>query len=305
MARFRDREERRLIAIRDVLFDDPGQGIYDNNPRAFVLSTSEKNLWAGIRQDAADYFHRNSIGWHKTRPGKVPGHLLSSQVACVNHLYLLRQRADLASAILSAIDPEICAAEIVDDGFVEFEFIGKEQRLQEQAFTRGANCTSVDAAMIGRTALGDRRLFLIEWKYTEAYQTEDKYIHARAAVYDHLMSGALSPFVPVEPHVFYYEPFYQLMRQTLLGVLITNYGDYGCSSYCHVHVAPDENKEFHLRMTAPNIKGDTVSQAWKGMLKSSDQFISLTPRAFLTPVVGARDTKALSCYLDQRYWACV
>jgi hypothetical protein len=63
--------------------------------------------------------------------------MLSSQVACVNHLYLLRQRPDLAKAVLAAVDPEVVEATIVDDGYVEFEFIGKCPRLEERAFTRG------------------------------------------------------------------------------------------------------------------------------------------------------------------------
>ena len=179
MSGFRDREEHRLVALRDALFGDPGQGLYRKIPRAFVLAKAERNLWAGIRQDAADYFKRNNIGWHMTSWGELPGHVLSSQVACVNHLFLLRQRQDLATAVLKSVDPEISAAEVVDDGFVEFEFIGKQQRLKEKAFSRGANCTSVDAAMIGRTTSGERRMFLIEWKYVEAYSTEDKYIEAR------------------------------------------------------------------------------------------------------------------------------
>ena len=158
--------------------------------------------------------------------------MLSSQVACVNHLYLLRQRPDLAKAVLRAIDPDIVEAAIVDDGYVEFEFIGARQYMAERAFTKGANCTSVDAFMIGRTTHGRRRAFLVEWKYIEAYRRQDKYIPRRARVYDDLIMAEDSPFKPpgrsgtrdqIEPHALYFEPFYQLMRQTLLGWLISKY----------------------------------------------------------------------------------
>ena len=83
----------------------------------------------------------------------------------MNHLYLLRQRQDLASVVLRAIDEEVSEAETVDDGYVEFEFIGAHRYLNEREFSRGANCTSVDAFMIGRTGQGSRRAFLLEWKY--------------------------------------------------------------------------------------------------------------------------------------------
>jgi Restriction Endonuclease associating with ARP/Domain of unknown function (DUF3470) len=132
-------------------------------------------------------------------------------------MYLLRQRPDLAKAVLRAIDPEVVEAEIVDDGYVEFEFIGARQYLTERASSRGANCTSVDAFMIGRTAHDARRAFLMEWKYTEAYRREDKYIPERARVYDDLVTAEDSPFKQVEPRALYFEPFYQMMRQTLLG----------------------------------------------------------------------------------------
>jgi hypothetical protein len=62
----------------------------------------------------------------------------------------------LARAVLRSVDKEIEEAEIVDEGYVEFEFIGEQQYLMEGAFQRGAMRTSVDAFMIGRTARGCR-----------------------------------------------------------------------------------------------------------------------------------------------------
>jgi hypothetical protein len=82
----------------------------------------------------------------------------------------LHQRPDLATAVLRAIDPAVVNAEIVDDGYVEFEFIGARQYLEERAFSRGAHCTSVDAFMIGGVRGGGKRAFLVEWKYTESYR---------------------------------------------------------------------------------------------------------------------------------------
>ena len=177
---FLERERQRLIEERDRQFKDPGLGLFFGKPREFVLSEAAANLWEGIRADAIEYFARNSISWWKGDGNEPTGHMLSSQVACVNHLYLLRQSPDLANAVLRAIDPEDVEAEVVGDGYVEFEFIGARQYLAERAFTRGANCTSVDAFMIGLTAHGGRRAFLAEWKYTGWYPREDKYIRERA-----------------------------------------------------------------------------------------------------------------------------
>ncbi|MBL6455766.1 hypothetical protein JMJ55_10555 [Belnapia sp. T6] len=299
---YQERERQRLVAARDALFGDPGGGIFSGLPRDFVLSEAANNLWAGFRDDALDYFARNRIAWWKGEAGDPTGHVLSSQVACVNHLYLLRQRPDLATAVLRGIDAEIVAAEPVDDGLVEFEFIGERPYLQEKAFSRGANCTSVDACMIGRTAEGERRAFLIEWKYTERYRREDLHVEAHAKVYDALIRAPDSPFLPVEPASLYFEPFYQLMRQTLLGWLAARNRDHGCTAFRHVHVVPQGNADFHENVTAP-LPGRTVGEAWRAVLKQPEHYIGTTPGAFLRPVLDLPDTKTLTGYLQRRYWA--
>jgi hypothetical protein len=298
---FQDRERERIIGERDRMFRDPGAGLFAGKPRDFVLQEAALNIWEGVREDVIDYFSRNAISWWK---GADPtGHLLSSQIACINHLYALRQRQDLADAILQALDAEIIHAEIVDDGFVEFEFIGERQYLQEKSFSGGANCTSVDAFMIGRARNGERRAFLVEWKYTEFYRTEDRYIPERAKVYDHLIAASDSPFNALEPRSLYFEPFYQMMRQTLLGAMIARNKDHGCSSYRNVHVVPKENVEFHGRVTAPDLQGANVSEAWRRVLRDATLYIGTTPADLMGPLEGQKDTKALTGYLRRRYWS--
>jgi hypothetical protein len=314
LGRWSQRERQRLTAIRNRLFNDPGGGLFRDIPRQFVLSIPTKNLWAGIRADAIDYFARNRISWWGGNNTEPTGHMLSSQVACVNHLYLLRQRADLARAVLRAVDPEVEQAEIVDDGYVEFEFIGEKPYFKEQAFTRGAKCTSVDAFMIGRTARGCRRAFLIEWKYTEVYQQKDVYICRRAKVYDDLIKMEESPFKmeespfkQIEPRAFYFEPFYQMMRQTLLGWQISKHEDHGCTSWRHIHVVPAQNVEFCENVTSETLrpKGATVSQAWSAVLKNPEFYIETTPQVLMQPILDRPDTKALTGYLEQRYWSAI
>ena len=119
---FREDERKRVVEIRNDVFRDPGGGILQNKERDFVLQDPLLNLWDGIREDAIDYFERNNIVWWG---GSEPtGHLLSSQIACLNHLYFLRQRRDIATVILREVRPDIVEAVIVDDGYVEFEVIG-------------------------------------------------------------------------------------------------------------------------------------------------------------------------------------
>jgi hypothetical protein len=301
--KYRDIEKNRIVALRDELFADPGGGMFSKAPRDFVLRDRSLNLSPAIRADALDYFKRNGISWWRDDgQQKLPtGHLLSSQVACVNHLFGLRNSQAGATALLRALDPAIESAEIIDDGYVEFEFIGERPYLKERSFSRGSHCTSVDAAMIGRRQSGERVIFLIEWKYTEEYDGADLYIPERALVYDALIRDSDGPFTGIEARDLYYEPFYQLMRQTLLGSELAKHGDHGCSAFMHVHVAPSENRDFHDYVTAPALKGATVAEAWKSVLKRPERFISTTPQKLLAPVLATSDCEWASP-LKARYW---
>ena len=244
---FREAERKRIVAIRNEVFRDPGRGMYRKIEREFVLRDPLLNLWAGIREDVLQYFEGNQVVWWGDQGKQPTGHLLSSQIACLNHLYFLRQRKDAASAILKAIHPKIIEAVIVDDGFVEFEATGRKNYLGERFHTRGAHATSVDAIMVGKKADGKNVLVLIEWKYTESYPTEDKYIPARAKIYDPLLA---EPDCPIKVKSFewlYFEPFYQLMRQTLLGWKMIQHEEYQCAEFIHVHIIPAKNHNLNGR----------------------------------------------------------
>lgn len=301
---FLERERTRIVEARDRLFRDSGSGVFAGTPRGFVLEDADGNLWDGVRRDALGYFASQGIAWWKGEGEGPTGHLLSSQVACVNHLFALRQRRDAATALLRGLDGEVEGAEVIEDGLVAFEFIGPKPRLGERSFSRGSHSTSVDAAMIGRLRDGSRRLFLIEWKYTEAYRSEDKHIPARAEVYDRWILDQESPFTAgLDPRALYYEPFYQMMRQTLLGWLIVRHGDLGCSSFRHVHVVPEGNREFHDRVTSPGLSGRTVTEAWGRVLKEPQHYLPVTPEELLAPVATCPDTASHLGYLRDRYWA--
>jgi hypothetical protein len=295
---YREDERRRMVEIRDDVFRDPGGGVYLHRKKDATL-----NLWEGIREDALNYFERYRIVWWRGGAGnQVTGHLLSSQVACINHLYFLRQRKDAATAILRSIHPEIVEAMIVDDGFVEFEVIGSKNFLREKSHTRGANATSIDAVMVGKKRDGMNILVMIEWKYTENYRTDNKYIPARSKVYDPLLEESDCPIQPPSFESLYYEPFYQLMRQTLLGWKMVQSREYNCDEYIHLHVIPSENKELKERVTSPDLLGETMSEAWRNVLRDPSQYQVLSPDEFLLPIKRCPDTSAIFSYLNRRYW---
>jgi hypothetical protein len=150
--------------------------------------------------------------------------------------------------------------------------------LKEKSFTRGANCTSIDAVMLGVTSKAKRVLFLIEakrvlflieWKYTEQYASENKYIPERASVYDSLITRQDGPFMSgVDPKSFYFEPFYQMMRQALLGWLFLENKELNCDDCINVHVIPNANLELKKNFTSPFFQGHDIHEVWKNTLKN-------------------------------------
>lgn len=302
---YREDQREKATAMRDAMFRDPGAGFFFKKEREFVLQDATLNLWAGIRADAMDYFDRNSIAWWMGDENTEPtGHLLSSQVACINHLYFARQRKDVATAILRNICESVEKAVLVDDGYVEFEVVGKHNYLKEKSHGRGANATSVDAVMVGRKQSGANVLFLIEWKYTEEYREENKYIPARQKIYDRLLGEEGCPIDVEDYGSLYYEPFYQLMRQMLLGWKMVQNGEYQCDEFRHLHVIPKGNVELRERITSPNFREheSTMSEAWKSVLRDPDRYEVITPEEFLAPALGCPDTHSITAYLQKRYW---
>ncbi|MCK4823429.1 hypothetical protein KA005_47195 [bacterium] len=261
------------------------------------------NLWAGIRDDVIKYFERNHIAWWMGDEKNEPtGHLLSSQVACLNHLYFDRQRKDMATSILKSVSTKIEEAATVDEGYVEFEAIGRKNYLGERSHTRGANSTSVDAIMVGKKNDGSNILILIEWKYTEEYREENKYIPERYNIYNKLLKDNNCPIVTNDYESLYYEPFYQLMRQTLLGWKMVQAGEYQCDEYLHLHIIPEKNIELRDRVTSPGLNGSNMSEAWKSVLREPERYIVISPEEFIKPASICPDTHSIITYLEKRYW---
>jgi hypothetical protein len=291
------------------------------------------NLWEDIRTDALDYFSTKGIPWHSNsmennRETVPEGDMLSSQVSCVNHLFLLRKNQDYASTILKNIDKRIISAEIVrdgygNDGYIEFESWGSKENnnpLNEKSPNRkrGEKSTSIDAVMVGKKDNGKNILVLIEWKFTEDYtknydgKDKCKYVDEREKYggrpyheYHLLFSDKNCPIQPIDNFKdLYYEPFYQLMRQTLWGWKMTDANEMGCNEYIHLHIFPKENKKF-TEITSQNLKskGEYMSDVWENLLKASfkKKYKALSPEELLFPLSNDKNLKNYFEYLKLRY----
>ena len=92
------------------------------------------------------------------------------------------------------------------------------------------------------------------------------------------------------------------MRQTLLGWKMVQNREYGCDEYIHVHVIPEGNKELREGVTSPGLAGETMSEAWKNVLKEPGRYVVITPEDLVGAISVCEDTLSILGYLQDRYW---
>lgn len=310
---FRDKQIGRVLELmRDnsgIFNGDTGGGVFRGHNYDFVLEEPASNLYGGIADAAMEYFSRNNIAWWG---GKEPvGHPLSSQITCVNHLFPLRQDAAAVLAVARGVCPDIVQmlpllSDKFSPAYVQFEAVSDTDHLNEKTSTRGSNCTSIDALMLGETADGRRVLLVIEWKYIEAYGNENKAAEDAGEVrkqrYTELINQS-GQLVADCHEIYYYEPFYQLMRQTLWAEQMVRHSDserVKADSYIHVHVIPADNaKLLEKQYTCSGLK---MEATWRGCLKEQNKYVIVTPEDFLKGIDG-EEYAGLIGYLRVRYWA--
>lgn len=296
-----------LMQSTQIFNGDPGNGNFRGNFYPFVLQDAEKNLFASSKTEICNYVDKNNIGWWN---GSLPNHTLSSQVSCFNHLFPIRDDKKAVLSIVKAVDPKIVdVLKIKTDQFmpayIQFEAISDKDHLNENILTRGSNCTSVDALIYGVHEDGKRVIFPIEWKYTEVYANTSKQDgqsgETRKKRYDALInaSGQMNSSFH---DVYYYEPFYQLMRQTLWAeqmIINKNEETIKADDFIHLHVVPKENKEL-LNKTYPATSME-MEASWRNCLIDQSKYKLISLKELLAPV-NYNNHSALIEYLRIRYW---
>ena len=298
---------KKVLHLRDEIFGDTGNGLFKNKPWPFVLQNATLNLYPSVRNEAIEYFKKYSIPfWNSVQDGPT-GHLLSSQVACINHLFFLIDKPDYATSVLKGIDPFVeTALPITDTGYVDFEVIGQRNYLGEKSHTRGANSTSIDAVMLSQLKNGVKKLYFIEWKYTESYtpasKAEGDSGATRLGIYTPLLSCQDCPISVIDIKALFVEPYYQLMRQTLLAHQMVKAREYGATDYLHIHAIPKSNFNLKGRNTSASLPGNDLDSTWRSVLKEPEKYKAVDPQDLLSPVKQFSEAKHIVQYLSKRYW---
>ena len=329
MSKYRDSEKERVPEI--MCFNgDCFNGEFNKITRDFVLSDWKNNFYKPILTDVLDYFKHNNISWWN---GKEPtGHVLSSQIACINHLFAIRKDRDAVLAVAKTICNDIedvlpIPTDNYLSAFIAFEAVSDNDLLKEGIPTRGSNCTSIDALILAKNK--DKKVILIpiEWKYTEYYDNTDKSMedgqgHAagsqrsgivRLSRYSDLINKSTQL---KEKHrnytstIYFFEPFYQLMRQTLWTEQMIKYKQnerIKADDFIHVHVILCENHDLLKDDLKENKRkkgygdGKSLEEAWRSCLKNNDKYKIISPKDLLINIDKTKHNEIIS-YLSERYW---
>lgn len=279
---YNSEKDRQLVLIKEGFFglDETGNGVFKGKTYPFVLQQKSAftNLYEPIRSEALSYFKDNNIDWWAGR--KPTGHTLSSQIACVNHLMAIRKDPVAVLALLNGIRnqfkevlPIPCDSDV---SYIAFEAVSKKDHLKEDGPTRGSNCTSVDALIYAVDNNNERWIIPIEWKYTESYDDcksgdksnegitfkvetnplkkpkgEVRLDHYSALIKNSEQLRSIPSFVEnpnydFQGSVYFFEPFYQLMRQTLWAEQMIQHKeeeDIKADHYLHIHVIPQADTD--------------------------------------------------------------
>ncbi len=312
----REKAVKLILEANKVFNGATGGKFFMRKERDFVLTDSNKNFYQPVKNEITEYFKRNNISWWG---GKRPtGHTLSSQIACINHLFAIRNDKEAVLSLLKNISDDFTDVyEIKTDkynpAYIQFEVVSDQDHLQEGQSNRGSNCTSIDALIYAKQKDNSKWLIPIEWKYTEHYQNQNKAIEGfkkdpvdckgeiRKRRYTDLINKSVQ--LKSEDHYcYYFEPFYQLMRQTLwVEQMINNKSTetIKADNYIHLHIIPKENKDLLHKKYKCSGKG--MEATWRMHLEDNTKYYILSPEEFLQNIDKDK-YKDLINYLKIRYW---
>jgi len=295
-------------------------GLYRNKmyPFCLPLEFAAYNLFHEIRDDAIKTWERHGIIWHSSAlPGLPSNHLCSSQVFAVNLLFPFIDKPEALADALRPFFPDIARMFPVEDKrYIAFEWIGAINYLNEEprigeSRKRGAGNTSIDAMMAYETQEGKRVMLLTEIKYSESYGVSYKRFRSdgsdRFGNYEDFFYGPESPInLEVAPNLtdFLYEPFYQLLRHSLLASQIIKIGKPRVNRVQVVHLTVTGNRDL-LAVTAPKLRhlGDTTYEVWTTILKDPSTFSLISTEGFFKGInlEAHRELEPWALFMKNRY----
>ena len=275
---FEEQEKRRQATFRSAsatISSKWGARLDKDGPQLdywLALGSEDENLYPSLRgaEGVRRIFDERDIKWWQlddfdaVEENGPTRNMASSQIACVNFVLPLAGIKNGLLSMLAAIDDDVIrVVEIVDPRFktkslVEFEWIGLDHAIEGKSVTTRGRCsTSVDAFLVAETQSG-RRGYLLEWKYTESYDANDKGQgregRTRRSNYKDLYGTSPTIRRGVPLNAWLHEPFYQIMRFRLLADRMVRDRELEMTEAKVVVVVPENNLAYRNGVTSPWFK---------------------------------------------------
>ena len=218
-----------------------------------------------------------------------------------------------------------------DGGNVLFEWIGpyKSPTGENSGYLRGHHRTSIDAYILAYIK-GKVTQLLIEWKFTESYssrQNTGKFLGAkgieRLARYAPILARdralgkeILFKIDDIDYWGLYdicYEPFYQLLRQHMLGQETVGmcFGDYYIQDYKVIHLTHSANKKLNVLTDKQaeyskgfsDFVGNQIHEIWSDLLNTNfkEKFIGAYWDEAVLKFKPNNELKSWYDYIVERY----
>ena len=275
---------------------------------ARLLKLGGATLYPPFREGIMTYYKEHSIAWWggTGNPTESP---ISSQVSCINHLEPVRIDQKVALQFARKHVPDAAEVLPTEGGFLSYEWVGLASYLGERGWSpksRGRNITSVDALMAVKRHDGQIVIMLIEWKYTECSSTRCLAVSGngtdRINIYRSLLDDPGCPIRFGDHLRLFYDPYYQLTRQTLLAWQMIKHQEFGATDWIHLHVAPGANVELLQRVTSPQLaEFKTMERAWKSVLVDPEKYRLVSPSELLPSRGLDRETDRWLAWVSERY----
>jgi hypothetical protein len=281
---------------------------FAHREKARLIAIGGETLYPSFREAIMRYYREHSISWWGGSEGPTDNPI-SSQVACINHLEPARLHRGIALELARKHVADAIDVLPIEGGFLAYEWIGNRSYLAERGWSsksRGRNITSVDALMSVKRTNGRVCLIIIEWKFTECYSgvslAVSKKGTPRTEIYSPLLEHPDCPIQRGKHERLFFDPYDQLMRQTLLAWQMVEHGEFGATEWIHLHVAPKSNFRLLRSVTSPDLAPfGTMERAWRSVLVNPERYRLASPNAVLPPVGISEQTDAWLAWMGVRY----
>ncbi|MET4687719.1 PGN_0703 family putative restriction endonuclease [Sinorhizobium fredii] len=101
---------------------------------------------------------------------------------------------------------------------------------------------------------------------------------------------------------FFWEPFYQLLRQQMLAFQMEKAQENGAEIVRVLHLSPSGNSALKA-VTAPKLRehGPDFAAVWRKLLQFPDRFKSLDISSAFEPILQSTDGTEWAAYVTSRY----